>query len=30
MLTGGKTVTVELEVVMDRAMNGEKLLGLPD
>jgi hypothetical protein len=28
ILTGGKTVTVELEVVVDRAMNGEKLLGV--
>jgi hypothetical protein len=30
ILTGGKTVTAELEVVVDRSVNGEKLLGMPD
>lgn len=30
MLTGGKTVTAELEVVVDRSVSGEKLLGMPD
>ena len=28
ILTGGQAVTMELEVVVDRAMNGEKLLGM--
>jgi hypothetical protein len=30
VLTGGKTVTAELEVVVDRSVSGEKLLGLPN
>jgi MFS family permease len=30
IVTGGKTVTAELEVVVDRSVNGEKLLGMPD
>ena len=30
VLTGGKTMTAELEVVVDRSVSGEKLLGLPD
>jgi hypothetical protein len=30
MLTGSKTVTAELEVVMDPSVSGEELLGLPD
>ena len=30
ILTGGKTVTAELEVVVDRSVSGEKLLCVPD
>ncbi len=30
VLTGGKAMATELEVVMDRAMRGEELLGMPD
>ena len=30
ILTGGKTVTAELEVVVDRSVSGEELLGVPD
>jgi hypothetical protein len=30
ILTGGKTVPAKLEVVVDRSVNREKLLGLPD
>jgi hypothetical protein len=30
ILTGGKTVTAELEVVVDRSVNGEELLCVPD
>ena len=29
ILTGGKTMAVELEVVVDRSMNREKLLRVP-
>jgi hypothetical protein len=29
ILTGGKTVTAELEVVVDLSVGGEKLLGVP-
>jgi hypothetical protein len=29
VLTGGKTVTAELEVIVDRSVSGEELLGLP-
>ena len=29
MLTGGEAMAAELEVVVDRRMSGEKLLGLP-
>ena len=30
ILTGGKAVTAELEMAVDRSMGGEKLLGLQD
>ncbi len=30
ILTGGKTVTAELEVVVDRSVNGEEVLCVPD
>jgi hypothetical protein len=30
ILTGGKTVTAELEVVVDRSVNGKELLCVPD
>jgi hypothetical protein len=30
ILTGGKTMAVKLEVVVDWAMGGEELLGLPN
>lgn len=30
VLTGGKTMTAELEVVVDLSVGGEKLLGMPD
>ena len=30
ILTGGKTVTAELEVVVDRSVSGEELLCVPD
>jgi hypothetical protein len=29
ILSGGKAMTAELEVIVDRSLNGEKLLGLP-
>ena len=29
ILTGGKTMTAELEVVVDRSVDGEKLLRMP-
>jgi hypothetical protein len=30
IFTGGKTVAAELEVIVDRSVNGEKLLGMSD
>jgi hypothetical protein len=30
ILPGGKTVTAELKVIVDRSVTGKKLLGLPD
>jgi hypothetical protein len=30
IFTGEKTVTAELEVVVDRSVNGEELLCVPD
>jgi hypothetical protein len=30
VITGGKTMTAELKVVMDLSVGGEKLLGMPD